>query len=115
MLKKILSLVIIVVACIGLSTSIAAAAAQCTTVSVTAVGTTPYTASGLFVKVTNETTATCFGDLAAGDARRFFLTETGADRTYATLLTALSLEKNLFLQVAGTGEKNSLVLITGIK
>lgn len=115
MLRKILYLVMSVVACLALSTSIAAAAVSCVTVSVTGVGTTPYTASGLFVKVTNVSGATCFGDLANGQERQFFLAEAGADRTYATLLTALSLQKDLFIQVGGDGQKNSLLLVTAIK
>lgn len=115
MLKKCLYLVMSVVACIGLSSSIASAAASCTTVSVAGVGTTPYTDSGLFVKVTNTSGATCFGDLADGETRKFYLNEEGADRTYATFLTALSLEKELYVQVGGTGERNSLILIASTK
>ena len=92
----------------------ATAATDCNGVSVVATGTTAYTASGLFVKVQNNSGAAC-GDLANGAQMQYFVDEVNADRTYATILTALSLNRSMFIQVGGTGAKNSLLSVAAIK
>jgi len=97
-----------------LSFGSAFAAQICNAVSITGVGTTPYAASGLFVKVKNVSGVAC-GALANGAVLQYFLDTNNTDPTYATLLTALSLQKNLFIQVSGTGANNSLLLVTAIK
>ena len=74
-------------------------------------GTTPYTASGLFVKVKPTATNSCG---TAGTVVQYFLDTTNTDATYATILTALSLGKTIFIQ-ASAATANSLLLVTSVK
>jgi TM2 domain-containing membrane protein YozV len=114
-MKKKLITAILAVSCVGLSFGSAFAEQTCNGVSITAVGTTIYTESGLFVKVKNVSGVDCGTTLTNGATVQYFLDTTNTDPTYATLLTALSLQKNLFIQVSGTGATNSLLLVTSIK
>lgn len=113
-MKKKFITAILAISCVGLSFGSAFAAQSCNGVSIVGVGTTPYTASGLFVKVKNVSGAQC-GALANGAVLQYFVDNNNTDPTYATLLTAVSLQKNLFIQVSGTGANNSLLLVTAIK
>lgn len=113
-MKKKFITAILAISCLGFSVGTVFGATDCSSVSITGVGTTPYTESGLFVKVKNETTAAC-GDLAVGATLQYFLDTANTDPTYATLLTALSLQKKMFIQVSGTGAANSLLLVASIK
>lgn len=113
-MKKKIMTAILAISCVGLSVGSAFSATSCNGVSITAVGTTPYTDSGLFVKVKNESGVAC-GALANGAIQQYFLDTKNTDPTYATLLTALSLQKKLFIQVAGTGTANDILLIASIK
>lgn len=112
-MKKIMTAVL-ALSCVGVFAGTALSATNCNGVSITAVGTTPYTASGLFVKVKNESGAAC-GALANGAVQQYFLDTNNTDPTYATLLTALSLQKKLFIQTAGTGTLNDILLVASIK
>ena len=94
--------------------SSASAAQSCNNVSIVSTGTTAFTSSGLFVKVRNDSGAAC-GDLGNGATLQYFVDDTNADRTYATILTALSLGKSMFIQVGGTGAANSLLSVASIK
>lgn len=113
-MKKKLIAAILAISCVGMFAGSVFAATSCNSVSITAVGTTPYTDSGLFVKVKNESGVAC-GDLANGAILQYFLDTNNTDPTYATLLTALSLQKKMFIQVSGTGANNSLLLVASIK
>jgi len=86
------------------------APATCSDMAIVGTGTTPYTDSGLFVKVKPTKTNACG---TAGTAIQYFLDVTNTDATYATILTALSLNKTLFIQVADPA-KNSLLLLVSI-
>ncbi len=112
-MKKKFITAMLAISCVGLSFGSAFANVSCYPVSITVVGTTPYTASGLYVKVKNESGAAC-GALVNGGQMSYYLSTTNTDPTYATLLTALSLQKKLNIQVAGTGTAGSLVLVAGI-
>ena len=113
MKKKIIA-AIIAVSCVGFSVGSAFAVTNCSSVSVQMVGTSPTAVSGLFVRVKNETTAAC-GALLPQSSMTYFLDTKMADQTYATVLTALSLQKKMWIQVGGTGSQNSLLLIASIK
>jgi hypothetical protein len=113
-MKKKFITAFLAISCFGLFVGSAFAAQDCGTVSITAIGTTPYTASGLFVKVKNESGVAC-GSLANGAILQYFLDTNNTDPTYATLLTALSLQKKMFIQTSGTGAANSLLLVASIK
>ncbi len=112
MKKKFIS-AILAMSFIGLSAG-SVFAMDCATVSITGIGTTPYTDSGLFVKVKNESGVAC-GALANGATMQYFLDTNNTDPTYATLLTALSLQKKMYIQTSGTGTVNSLLLVAAIK
>lgn len=107
-MKKILMLAAAMVLTAGTSF---AAPVLCENMQIVGTGTTPYTASGLFVKVAPTVANGCG---AAGAARQYFLAETNTDATYATILTALSLGKTLTIQVSAA-TANSLLLVTAIK
>jgi hypothetical protein len=113
-MKKKFITAILAISCVGLSVGSVFAAQTCNGVSIAAIGTTPYTDSGLFVKVKNESGVAC-GALANGAVLQYFLDTNNTDPTYATLLTALSLQKKLFIQVAGTGTNNDLLILASIK
>jgi hypothetical protein len=85
-------------------------AQSCDNMSIVSTGTTPYTASGLFVKVKGPAGSACGG----GSAIQYFLSTDNTDATYATILTALSLGKTLFIQVSAAAQ-NSLLLVTSVK
>lgn len=86
-------------------------AVDCDGMQIVSTGTTPYTASGLFVKVKNTIANGCG---AVGSQHTYYLATNNTDATYATILTALSLGKTLFLQVAGTAN-GSLLNVTSVK
>jgi hypothetical protein len=115
MKKKIITAVL-AISCVGLSVGSAfAAPVSCNGVSITGIGTTSNSAiaSGLVVQLRNDSPAAC-GSLAKGAVRQYALSTTNTDQTYATLLTALSLQKKLFVQVGGD-VANSLLLVATIK
>ncbi len=112
MKKKIIT-AILAISCIGLSVGSVFANTDCPVVSVQMVGTSPSAASGLFCKVKNESGAAC-GDMANGASRIYFLNTSMTDQTYATLLTAFSLQKKMWIQVGGTGTNNSLLYIATV-
>ena len=87
------------------------AAVDCDAMAIKSTGTTPYTASGLFVKLTPTATNSCG---AAGTDIQYYLDTTNTDATYATILTALSLGKTLFVQVSAAAQ-NSLLLVVSVK
>ena len=95
----------------GLSAGTSFGAVSCDQMVIQSTGTTPYTASGLFVKVKPTVTNACG---TAGVAKQFYLDTNNTDATYATILTALSLGKTLFIQASAATE-NSLLLVTSVK
>jgi len=86
-------------------------AVSCDKMIIQSTGTTPYTESGLFVKVKPITDNACG---PAGVAKQFFLSTENTNETYATILTAFSLDKTLFIQVSEEIE-NSLLLVVSIQ
>ncbi len=115
MLKKALLSVFGIMVGMSLLVTSAYAVVDCNGVTPVTTGTTPYNAeSGLFLKVRNDSGAAC-GALAAGAEMQYFLSADNADRTYATILTAISLNRKLFIQVGGTGTKNSLLYVVSMK
>ena len=94
--------------------SSASAAVDCDGVSIVATGTTAFTSSGLFVRVQNDSGAAC-GVIANGARVTYYVDDTNADRTYATILTALSLGRTMFIQVGGDGAQASLLSVASIK
>ena len=110
-MKKGITLVIVGLVALMLSVGSSFAAVSCDQMQIVSTGTTPYTASGLFVKV-KPTVANDCG--AAGNVVQYFLDVNNTDATYATILTALSLGKSIFIQVSAAGN-NSLLLVTSVK
>jgi len=110
-MKKGITLVIVGLVAFMLSVGTSFAAVDCDQMQIVSNGTTPYTASGLFVKVKPTTTNGCG---TAGTAVQYYLDTNNTDATYATILTALSLGKTLFIQVSAATQ-NSLLLVTSVK
>ncbi|MHB8810874.1 MAG: hypothetical protein ACYC9M_12810 [Desulfobulbaceae bacterium] len=110
-MKTNMKMAIMGMAAMVLSAGTSFAAVSCDNMQIVSTGTTPYTASGLFVKVKPTVTNGCG---AAGTAVQYFLDTNNTDATYATILTALSLGKTLFIQ-ASTATANSLLLVTSVK
>lgn len=116
-MKKKFITAILAVSCLGLSVGSASAAITCNGVSVAGIGTTANAAvtSGLVVQLKNVSGVTCGGTWAPNAILQLALNSNAqTDATYATLLTALSLQKTLFVQ-AGAATANSLLLIATIK
>ena len=115
MIKKvILSLSVL---CFGLFafTMSASAHTVCDGVSVTEVGTSILTDSGVYVIFQNDSGAAC-GNLANGAEQKYFLTDdAGVDRTYVAIITAMTFDKQMKVKIAGTAGANSLVMWVGIK
>lgn len=112
-MKKKIMAAILAISCVGLSVGSAFANTNCASVSIQMAGTSPSSPSGLFVKVKNETGAAC-GALANGASAIYYLSTNSTDQTYATVLTALSLQKKMWIQVGGTGTANSLLYVASI-
>lgn len=110
-MKKVVMLGIAGMLALVMSAGTSFGAVSCSNMQIVSTGTTPYTASGLFVKV-KPTAANACG--AAGTEIQYFLDTDNTDATYATILTALSLGKQLFIQVSGAAA-NSLLLVTSVK
>lgn len=110
-MKKVLMLAVMGMMAMVMSAGTSFGAVSCDNMQIVSTGTTPYTASGLFLKV-KPTVANLCG--AAGANIQYFLDTTNTDATYATILTALSLGKTLFLQVSAAAP-NSLLLVTSVK
>ena len=110
-MKKVISLAIVAFVAVMLSVGTSFGAVSCDNMQIQSTGTTPYTASGLFVKVKPVTANACG---AAGTPVQYFLDTTNTDATYATILTALSLGKTIFIQVSAASA-NSLLLVTSVK
>ncbi len=111
LMKKSVMLAIVGMAAMVMSAGTSFGAVVCDGMQIVSTGTTPYTASGLFVKV-KPTVANACG--AAGAPVQYFLSANNTDATYATILTALSLNKTLFIQ-ASAATANSLLLVTSVK
>ena len=110
-MKKVVMLAVVGMLGMVMSAGTSFGAVSCDGMQIVSTGTTPYTASGLFVKV-KPTVANSCG--AAGTVKQFFLDTNNTDATYATILTALSLGKTLFIQASAATE-NSLLLVTSVK
>jgi hypothetical protein len=111
MMKKNVFLMVAGMAAMMMSAGASFGATDCDAMKIVSTGTTPYTASGLFIKVA-PTVANACG--AVGVAKQFYLDTNNTDATYATILTALSLGKPLFIQVSAP-TANSLLLVTSVK
>ncbi len=96
-------------------TSMAFASADCSSAQVTMVGAAPGLggagSSGVKVMLKNMTGHTVGTDWANGTVRMFFLTTDLGDQGLATLLTAMSLNKNVWVRIAGNAEPASLISI----
>ncbi len=112
MFKKACFCLLGIVGIASIATS-ALAATDCPRVTIKSTGTSAYSPSGLFVKVINKSGSAC-GALVNNGEMQYFIDETNADRTYATILTALSLSRPMFIQVGGSGSKNSLLSVASI-
>ena len=110
-MKKGVMLAVVGMLAMVMSAGTSFGAVSCDNMKIVSTGTTPYTASGLFVKVMPVATNACG---TAGVAKQFFLDTTNTDATYATILTALSLGKTLFIQTSAA-TANSLLLVTSVK
>lgn len=110
-MKKGVMLAIVGVLAMVMSAGTSFGAVSCDNMAIVSTGTTTSTPSGLFVKV-KPTVANSCG--AAGTVVQYFLDSNNADATYATILTAMSLGKNLFLYVAAPTQ-NSLLQIVSVK
>jgi hypothetical protein len=110
-MKKVVMMAVMGMLAMVMSAGSSFGAVDCDAMKIVSTGTTPYTASGLFVKVA-PTVANACG--AVGVAKQFYLDTTNTDATYATILTALSLGKNIFIQVSAA-TANSLLLVTSVK
>ncbi len=108
-MKKGITLAIVGLVAFMLSVGTSFAAVSCDNMQIVSTGTTPYTASGLFVKVKPTTANAC-----GSSTIQYFLDTTNTDATYATILTALSLGKSIFIQVSAAAA-NSLLLVTSVK
>ena len=110
-MKKVILLAIVGFVAIMLSVGTSFAAVDCDNMAIQSTGTTPYTDSGLFVKVVPQAANGCG---AAGRPVSYFLDTNNTDATYATILTALSLGKTIFIQVSDAAA-NSLLLVVSVK
>ena len=110
-MKKVVMLAIAGMLAMVLSAGTSFGAVSCDNMQIVSTGTTPFTTSGLFVKVKPTVANSCGG---AGAVVQYFLDVNNTDATYATILTALSLGKNLFLSVSAPGA-NSLLQIVSVK
>ena len=110
-MKKKVMLAAVCVFALLVSSGTSFGAVSCDNMQIVSTGTTPYTASGLFVKV-KPTVANDCG--AAGAVVQYFLDTNNTNATYATILTALSLGTPLFIQASDAAE-NSLLLVTSVK
>ena len=110
-MKKVVMLAVVGMLGMVMSAGTSFGAVSCDQMVIQSTGTTPYTASGLFVKVKPTVTNACG---TAGVAKQFYLDTNNTDATYATILTALSLGKTLFIQASAATE-NSLLLVTSVK
>ncbi|HBI14271.1 MAG TPA: hypothetical protein DDY20_01930 [Desulfobulbaceae bacterium] len=110
-MKKVVMLAVAGMLAMVMSAGTSFGAVSCDNMQIVSTGTTPYTASGLFVKV-KPTVANDCG--AVGAVKNYFLDTNNTDATYATILTALSLGKTLFLQTSAAAN-NSLLLVTSVK
>lgn len=96
-------------------TSMAFAYADCSSAKVTMVGAAPgyggAGSAGIKVMLKNMTGHTVGTDWANGTLRMFFLTTDLGDQGLATLLTAMSLGKNVWVRIGGNAEPASLISI----
>jgi len=90
-------------------------AAGCNNVKAVGVATTSVTPSGMSVRLTNNSGGTCAGSWANGSTVKFFLPDgQNVDRSVAIILTAISLDKPLWVDVSGgtTGSFINVVNLT---
>jgi hypothetical protein len=111
MKKKFLT-AILAVSCVGMSFGSALAAdVVCSTVSIYRIG---MNNGSIILTAKNETGALC-GDWAAGTTRQFVVNPAvEPDSTYATILTAFSLQKKLSIKTADPGSQGSFLITVGI-
>lgn len=90
-------------------------AAGCSNVSVAGIATTStsITPSGMSVRLVNQSGGTCASSWANGSEVKFFLSNENTDRSVAIILTAMSLGKNLWVDVSG-GATGSIVNVVNL-
>lgn len=90
-------------------------AAGCDNVTAAGIATTSVTPSGMSVRLTNHSGGTCAGSWANGAEVKFFLADNqNVDRSVAIILTAMSLQKPLWVDVSG-GVTGSIINVVNMK
>lgn len=106
--KKMLIAMVFCFICLGLMLpSIATARVDLKVGQIAMIGYYPVEGAGIMVKLIDVNGASW----AAGTARQFYLSETLGDRGFATLLTAYSMGKTVWVRIAGDGSEGSLISI----
>lgn len=113
-MKKKFVTAILAVSCLGMSVG-SVFGQSCNGVSVAEIGTSTAAASNLIVMVKNESGADC-GPLANGGTKIYALSDDAhTDQMYAALLTALSLQKKMFINTLGAGGYLDVMIDVSVK
>jgi hypothetical protein len=112
MKKKIITAILAIsCSCVGLTVG-TAFADPCGVAKVVSVG---IENEKIFVFLKNISGAACGTGFANGATQQYYLNSVQTDQTYATLLTAISLQKNLWVNLGGTSASGSLLLTTSMQ
>jgi len=109
-MKKKIMTAILAVLCVGF-VGTAFASQSCNGVTIFSVGANTPINGNISVNLVNTSGAAC-GAWAKDVKLQFVLSETNTDQTYATLLTAFSLTKKLWVNVGGTTNNSMLLAMT---
>lgn len=91
----------------------AIASQDCDNMHIGSVATSPYTDSGVAVHLRNDNGSAC-GNLAAGAETEFYISSDNTDRTLAILLTAMSLNKKVWVQISGDANQGDLINVVSM-
>jgi hypothetical protein len=113
-MKKKFVTAILAISCLGVSVG-SVFGQSCNGVSVVEVGTSTASASNLIVALKNESGVDCGGGFLNGATQIYALTQTNTDQMYAGLLTAMSLQKKMFVNTLGAGGYLDVLIDISVK
>ncbi len=96
MVSKKRIMVILAALVLSLCTIVSANAATCSKMTITSISASSSLSNGASVWLQNDTSVAC-GTIAAGGKMLFYVGSTHTDKTLAVLLTAMSLNKQLWV------------------
>lgn len=116
-MKKSFVVLLVVVGTIALfGSNKAFADVYCTSAAITMIGpVAPSVPAGGALVILRNDSGAAVGTWAAGTARQFFLSEVIKNQGLAVLLTAFSLDKKVWVSIAGTAAENAEVKIIYLK